>query len=477
MFSYNFRYELKLLLRSKWIQLLSIILLLLFGFSIYNGKGKVTKRKTDIVAAKDEVKENDEMMLKLLDSVEKGMQVSASRWTIPTSPMVVGNYHPRVVAMEPQSMAFIATGQADLFTHYVKPKVTGDDFALNFTEMTSPVQLLFGSFDLAFVIVYLLPLLIIAFSYNVLSSEKESGSIRLLASQPIRIQNWVLQKLSLRFFWLSVLVILSLLVTFLIFNIEWFSMFQSFSMLIGLILTYMLFWFALAFLVNLWVGSSAKNAISLLGLWVLFVLLVPSMLNQLSTTLYPMPSRTLMINEMRGLKAEVAKKQDKILDNFLRDHPEYAINDTTQTRGFYHRYMASQRLVKEELKPVLTAYENQLKKQQAWVERLKWVSPAITIQESLNKMAGTSTGDYEHFRKQVVTFSESWRSFLIPFLYNNQNFTPADYPKLPQFTFQPKPKTKQAMVPVLLLIITTLLFGIGFITSKKAKEKSMLTTS
>ncbi len=273
MFSYNFKYELKLLLRSKWIQLLSILLLLLFGFSTYNGKEKVAKRNADVVAAKNKVKENDQMMLQLLDSIEKGMPVSASRWTIPTSPMALGNYHPRIAAVASQPMAFVATGQADLFTHYVKPKVTGDDFALNFTEMTSPVQLLFGSFDLAFVIVYLLPLLIIAFSYNVLSSEKENGSLRLLASQPIGIQNWVLQKLSLRFFWLSALVILSLCVTFLIFGIDWFSMLKSFLLIIGLIVSYMLFWFSLAFLVNLWGGSSAKNAISLLGLWVLFVLL------------------------------------------------------------------------------------------------------------------------------------------------------------------------------------------------------------
>ncbi|MEM9868415.1 MAG: hypothetical protein AAF765_12045, partial [Bacteroidota bacterium] len=100
MLSYNFKYELKLLLRSRWIQLLSIILLLLFGFSTFNGLQKVEKRKKDIRAAYVEVQENDEKMLKLLDSVERGMEVSVPRWTIPTSPMAVGNYHPRVAALE-----------------------------------------------------------------------------------------------------------------------------------------------------------------------------------------------------------------------------------------------------------------------------------------------------------------------------------------------------------------------------------------
>nr|WP_299344849.1 DUF3526 domain-containing protein [Allomuricauda sp.] len=476
MLSYNFKYELKILLRSRWIQLLSIVLLLLFGFSALNGKQKVEKRKKDITAAHDEVKENDAMMLKLLDSVERGMEVSASRWTIPTSPMAVGNYHPRVAAMEPQPMAFMATGQADLFTHYVKPKVTGDDVALNFTEMTSPVQLLFGSFDLAFVIVYLLPLLIIAFSYNVLSSEKESGSLRLLAAQPIGIRTWVLQKLGLRFFWLSILVVGSLIVVFLVLDLNPFAQFNLFLGLLGLILVYMLFWFALAFLVNLWTGSSSKNAVALIGVWVLFVLLVPSVLNQLGNTLYPMPSRTLMINEMRSLKAEATKKQDEILDNFLRDHPEYAINDTTQFRGFYHRYMASQKIIKEELSPLVNSYEEQLQKQQEWIGLFKWISPAIITQESLNQMAGTSTGDYENFRNQVVDFAGTWREHFMPFLYNNTVFSQADYPNLPSFQFKPKTHSSSQAIPILFLVSLGL-FGLGFVVSKGIKKGGILETN
>ena len=476
MLSYNFKYELKLLLRSRWIQLLSIVLLVLFGFSAYNGMQKVEKRSKDISAAYAEVEENDQMMLKLLDSVERGLEVSVPYWTVPNNPIAVGNYYPRVASMEPQTMAFISTGQADLFTHYVKPRVSGNDFALNFTEMTSPVQLLFGSFDLAFVIVYLLPLLIIAFSYNILSSEKESGSLRLLAAQPIGIQNWVLQKLGLRFFWLSVLIVGALTIVFLIIGLNPFARLMTFLGLISLILVYMLFWFGLAFLVNLWAGSSAKNAVTLIGLWVVFVLLVPSVLNQLGNTLYPMPSRTLMINEMRSLKAEVTKKQDEILDNYLRDHPEYAINDTTQKRSFYHRYMASQKLIKEEMSPVVSAYEEQLQNQQAWIGRLKWVSPSIAVQESLNQIAGTSTRDYEAFREQVVQFAGNWREHFMPFLYNNRLFTQQDHQDLPTFQYKQR-EYSYFNVVLILLAISVGLFCLGFLISTHFLKETVLSTN
>jgi len=475
MLSYNFKYELKLLLRSKWIQLLSLILLLLFGFSSFNGLQSVAKRKKDIAAARLEVRQNDEMMLKLIDSVERGMEVSALPWTIPTKPMAVGNYYPRVAAMVPGPMAFIAIGQADLFTHYVKPKASGNDYALNFAEMTSPVQLLFGSFDLAFVIVYLLPLLIIAFSYDILSSEKESGSLRLLASQPIRIRYWVLQKLGLRFLWLTLLVSCTLIIVFLILGIDPLARATPLLGLLALTLSYMLFWFALAFLVNLWVGGSSRNALALLGFWVAIVLLAPSVLNQLGNTLYPIPSRTLMISEMRNLKAEVSKKQDEILDNFLRDHPEYAINDTTESRGFYHRYMASQKLIRAELSPVVGAYEEQLRKQQDWVSQFKWISPAILTQESLNQIAGSSTRDYENYRKQVVQFAETWQEHFMPYLYNNRSFSVKDHALLPKFEYESRSFRSFAVVPVL-LIIAMVLFGLGFILFGQTRKESLMGT-
>lgn len=438
MLKYNFIYEFKHLIRSRWIQVLSVLLLSLFAFAVYNGQQKVEKRNSDIQLAVEEMEANDTRMLQLLDSVSQGLQVSAPRWTVPSSPMAVGNYYPRVAAMEGSPMAFTATGQSDLFTHFVKPTVSGDDVAMNFTEMTSPVQLLFGSFDLAFVIVYLLPLLVIAFSYDVLSKEKENGTLKLLASQPIRLSQWVFQKLGLRSFCFMVLTIVFLVLSIVIFGDVQGMSFSGFSSLLMVILAYTLFWFALAFLINILGYSSAKNAVLMVSLWGVFVLLIPSVLGQLGDSLYPMPSRTVMINEIRELKTEVAKKQDEILDNYLRDHPEYAINDPSQSRSFYHRYMASQNLIKTKLEPLVATYDEQHIKQLSFLGRLKWLSPAVLTQESLNKLAGTSAWDYEHYKSQVLEFANTWRGHLVPFLYNNQNFTRADYAALPHFEFKPK---------------------------------------
>jgi len=435
MLKYNFKYEWLLLIRNRWIQVLTILLLILFGFAVYNGIQKVDVRTSNITTAINEFETGEKEILAQLDSIDKGLKMNTSTLLLPIRPIVIGNLHPRVVNMPAKSTAFISTGQSDLFTHYVQPIVTADDSTINFKEMTSPVQLLFGSFDLAFVIVYLLPLLIIAFSFNILAFERESGSLKLLASQPINIRLWVLQKLGLRFFWLVIVIFITLSTVFIIFDFDFKSNLMPFVGLLTIIIAYTLFWFVLAFATNIWIKSSAKNAITLLGFWILFVLLSPSIINQVSNTLYPIPSRTLMLNEIRSVKAKTTKKQDEILDNFLRDHPEYATNDSVQIRGYYQKYMATQQLVQDEMKPLLSKFESQLNNQHKLVNASSWFSPALIVQNSLNRIAGTSTEDYQDFKQQSLAFSKEWRDFFKPMMFKDLTFEKSDYENLPKFEF------------------------------------------
>ncbi|QXP69968.1 DUF3526 domain-containing protein [Polaribacter sp. R2A056_3_33] len=472
MLYYNFKYELKILLRSRWIQLISILLLGLFVFAAFNGENKVEKRKVNISKARTEVQASDKNKLAVLDSLENGMNVHVSRYKIPTSPISIGNYYPRVAAMDSNDMGFLAVGQSDIFTHYVLPTVFGDDFALNFTEMTSPIQLLFGSFDLMFVIVYLLPLLIIAFSYNVLSEEKERGTLRLLASQPISIRKWVLQKLAMRLFCLFIIIIVVSAIVFGFFaNVP----FISFLSFLALVFCYMLFWFSLAFAINISSSKSAKNALSLLGLWIVFVLLMPSIISQTGDIFYPIPPRTEMISEIREHKAAATKKQDQILDNFLRDHPEYAVNDPSQARSFWHGYIASQQLIKEELEPLFSDYEDKLKKQQSWVSKFQWISPAIITQSALGTMAGTTKEDYNNYQNQVYQFAADWRNYFVPLLYNNKTFNKTMYKELPTFTYAPKKDHSLLYAIVGLLLISVVVIAITmFSYTINLKRKGMV---
>jgi len=117
----HLKYELISLLRDKWIQTLSLLLVILSLFAAFNGQEKVNKREADLASAYAEMNEGDQMAIAFIDSANAGFKMNASSWTRPDKATAIGSYHPRVASMPPSSLAAVATGQSDLYTHYVKP--------------------------------------------------------------------------------------------------------------------------------------------------------------------------------------------------------------------------------------------------------------------------------------------------------------------------------------------------------------------
>ncbi len=470
---YHFRYEFISLLRQRWLQFLGFTLLLLVVFSLYNGKQKVDLRMGTINEAIATVKEKDSLGVILLDSIEAGHTVSVPRWYMPNKPNVMGYNYPRVAAMPADNMAMIATGQSDIYSHYVKPTMYGESFELNFTELSNPVQLMFGSFDLSFVLIYLLPLIVIAFAYNILSQEREQGILSLVASHPISLYNWLLQKAFLRYIILAGILIVLLLVTLPSVGVSLFADIGKTSTLLLLTLGYLLFWFLLAFLINLRGKSSANNAVTLIAWWIALVLLLPSSINQTANSLFPVPSRARLVNELRVVNVEAEKKADELLASFLRDHPELAGHEGG-SQG-WKEYFASQDLIRKEIQPVLDEYEVSLQRQQAWVDNLRFISPALLLQGALNEVSGTSTKHYKNYRQQVSDFSIAWRDFFMPLVFRGEDFTKAMMADLPGFTYQPPAGNSTSTANMIaIMVYCGLLLGGGLVWSRKRSSRALM---
>ena len=470
MFLNNLSHEIKLLLRSQWLLVLFISTTLLFAFAAFNGNKNVEKRLNDISKVTEGLQIQDSAMLSTLTKIEKGEAVDGPSWRLPSDPMTIGYRHPRLAIMDPNEFSFIATGQSDMYTHFKSPTVYGNNFALDYSEMINPVQLLFGNFDLAFVIIYILPLLIISFTFNILSKEKELGTLRLLSAQPLSMINWLLQKTGIRFLIFNLISIVSLLFVIALFSPNSFG--DGFSMfgLVALLSAYNLFWFVLSCVINIKVNNSAKNALTLIGLWLIIVLVLPASINQIGNSLYPVPSRLKMINEIRSIKKENEESQNKIMDEYLRNHPELAQQSDKDNFGFWHNYFASEKVMEEKTKPILVEYEGQLKKQQDLISLFKYLSPAILVQQSLNNFAGTSEKHYNDYKKQVFEFSDKWRNYLAPMLFKNQKFTIKNYNEMPVFNYENRIKNNIWLSTIILIFTSAFVFFL--FNSKRLKNKS-----
>ena len=473
MFNTNFIYEVKLLMRSNWLTILIVGISVLFAFATYNGTNNVTKRLDDISVMQEELNKSDSTVLATLIQIENGEEVSVPRWKLPTEPMNIGYRHPRLAVMNPGALSFLATGQSDMYTHVKRPRAYGNNFALDYSEMVNPVQLLLGTFDLAFVIIYIFPLLIIAFTFNVLSKEKERGTLRLLGAQPISIPKWVTQKMMARYIVFTSITILILLVTLALFNSDVFSESSNIVGLVLLIAGYILFWFVLSFIVNIKVNDSSKNAFLLMGSWLLIVMVLPATVNQIGSTLYPTPSRLKMINEIRWTEKVNKEMQDVILDDYLRDHHELAQGSNEDKFGFWHNYFASEQVMEEKTAPLLQKYDEQLRQQRNLIRMFKYLSPAILMQQSLNNIAGTSEEHYNSYKKQVFEFSNTWKAYFIPMLFKGEKFTTEDYKNLPQFTYENRVSNTIGFNTIIILLISGFVFLV--FVGKTIKSKTIQT--
>ncbi|MCU1325598.1 MAG: hypothetical protein JWN34_968, partial [Bryobacterales bacterium] len=370
-----------------------------------------------------------------------------SAFADPRQPQSLGrNMGLRYAVMPPHALGSLAIGQSDLYPYYFKVSTNSRQTFLNSDEIENPVHLLAGRFDLAFVILYLFPLVILAFTYNLISSEKEAGILALTLSQPVTLRRVVLSKVALRATFVIVLAALLTVAGVILGGADLSAEGATLRLILWLAVTaaYGAFWFALAVGVNALGRSSATNAMVLAGLWLFFVVLTPSILNVAVKAAYPVPSRIELIQAMRVAGEDATRQSSHLLARFMEDHPEMT-SSASATRGdaahpgeaadYGTLLLAINDATERDVQPVLDRFDGQVAGQQRIVDRFRYLSPAIVAQSAFNDLAGSGAHRYNHFLRQVDQYHGQWRRFFAPRILKKEKIAVADIDTLPAFRF------------------------------------------
>lgn len=434
------KHEWRLLVADRTLWIIAPLFALLIGYGVYNGASWVSFQRSTLDAAQQEESERFAKAKTEVAAIEQGGQ-PASAFANPRLPSVAaGRTAPRYATLPPAPLAALSVGQSDLYPYYFKVSSQSKQTFTNNDEIENPTNLLAGRFDLAFVIIYLYPLLILALSYNLLSIEREQGTLQMMMSQPVSLRTFVTGKIGMR-----ALVVLALAVGFSLAGFlfggvnfaggAWLRL----LLWVGIVAGYGAFWFALAVAVNAFGKSSATNAMALAGLWLVFVLLIPSLLNVAVTTIYPVPSRVEMVQATRRASAEATAKGSQLLSKYLEDHPELTAGKQADPNDFVMRSLAIQSETERLIQPVLDHFDRQVLGQQALVDRFRFLSPAIVTQAALNDIAGTSAARYRHFLALVDDFHQRWRAHFTPRIVQRALLSTGDYDRFPSFSFWEEP--------------------------------------
>ncbi len=409
-----------------------VIIPLLIGFSLHLGNERVNQQLETI----SQLREMEETFyydkLNELKAIEAGEAEYNAWWQNPANPLVLAQFNQagRHVFLEPKPLSALASGQLDIFPYYGKVTLTTAD-PLRDNALENPFMQVAGSFDFAFVLVWLIPLFVIVMGYNVISSERENGTYALLQSQPIAIKKILFYKLLFRFLVISGLIVISLILWALVYGINVFSI--SGLQLISIVLLYIAFWFCLCAIFNLYQTSSAVNAVGLAGLWVILLLVIPALISLIVSTVHPIPSRAIWITEQRAIQQDVQAQGEELFDLWLVDHPEeFLEGDTPQFYQSWVRRLVWAENIAEREQKAERIFEEPRIRQSEMASRLRFLSPPMALQTWLERKAGSDAERLRSLDQELKRFQSEWQVFFLPRFYRLDFFTPDEFDLIPR---------------------------------------------
>jgi ABC-2 type transport system permease protein len=124
-----------------------------------------------------------------------------------------------------------------------------------------------------------------------------------------------------------------------------------------------------------------------------------------------------------------------LLARYYEDHPEFASGGSEQAMTDFNVVrLAVDEDVARRVRPVVQRYERQLSRQQGIIDRLRYLSPAILVQDALNDVAGTGVPRHRDFLGQVDRYHAQWRDFVVPLIVQKARVTNPDL--APRFTYR-----------------------------------------
>lgn len=430
------RHEWKTLAADPALWVVAAAFVAAIGYGVWNGARWVAFQASAVATAEAEESERHATMQAQVVSLEAG-QGTVSPFRDPRSPANAGGrLAVRYAALPPAPLAALAVGQSDLLPSYFRISTDARDTVLATTEIENPQRLRVGRFDLAFVLIFFYPILILALCYNSLSAEQEQGTLALTLSQPVSLATLLSAKTLLRALLLVGIVVVATLAALVIGGVDVSAAGALPRLLLWVVavVAYGAFWFALAMLVASLGLRSAANATVLASAWLVLVVILPAVFNLTAATVFPVPSRMELVQAVRVASDDANAAGAKLLAGYYEDHPELATGDAAQAMTDFNVIrVAVNDDVERRVRPVVERYEAQLASQQRLVDRLRFVSPAVLMQSALNDVSGTGHGRHQAFVAQVDQYHAAWRGFFTPLIFQKARFL--DYATAPRFTY------------------------------------------
>ncbi len=341
----------------------------------------------------------------------------------------VGYYLPHLTVNPPSPLAFAAIGQRDLQPQALRVRLLGLHSQLYESEAINPELAMPGRFDFAFVLVFLAPLFVIALMHDLVSSEREAGRLRLLASLPAAANTWR-RRVGLRYglVWLAALLPVAAGALVAGAGIVGFGAIALVSTL------YLAFWFGLASWVAARARTSSSSAAILLACLVGLTMILPTLADAAIARLSPVSKGVeLALAQRQAVHSGWDIPKPETFEKFFRSHPEW--KDTPPVEGRFHWkwYYAMHQAGDDAVAADVAHYRASMQAREDWTARVGLLLASVNVQVLLHRLADTDLLGQLAYQDRIAAYHTQLRRFFYPYLFEERAFTQADLAQLPRY--------------------------------------------
>lgn len=286
---------------------------------------------------------------------------------------------------------------------------------LDFSESweQNAVQPLFPSVDLVFIVGIIMSLLALAFAYDAVSGEAESGVLKLLMSYPaprdiVLLGKWIGGYLALIApFVVSFVLALVVILLFPEVQPDGDSA-LAILFLFGLSLLYLAAIFSLGLFVSCRTHMASTSITVLLLIWVALILAVPNMAPYAVGTVVSIPSREEVDREKQALQQDLMARTQRVV---REEQERLGRDDVWQDAAVQERMQEMRREFEEEAQKIEDSFLTQVDRQTHLSGILARFSPLTSYNLAAYDLAAAGVAQERRWIDELKAYSETWGTY------------------------------------------------------------------
>jgi len=321
------------------------------------------------------------------------------------------------IFLPPQPLGVLVTGISNDIGRTMQITGRGELTAEDSRFNEDPLFAIFRFLDLDFLFGIVLSLLAMVFGYDVISGEKERGTLRLALANAVPRHTYILGRFCGNFIALAVPLIAAMLLGCLLLPVFGIALTGGEWLRLGLILVAGLLYFGvfltLAIFVSALTHRSSSSFLVVLVVWILAVMIIPRVAVLLAGRAVDVPPLDEIDAQKAAFNGQLWREHREQVAGFKPT----ADDDPEKLMGEFHRFMGDladerDKKMQEFAGRLNEDRHNRCRVQQRIAFTLARVSPAAQLTMAVSALAGTALELKDHYQQQALAYQEQYARFM-----------------------------------------------------------------